>query len=485
MPSRAPDSASRRPRARLSARKGRTAAPGSSVTAPRACTFSHKPGTRMEDMPAHSTRRGVRAGAGGHHAREQGAPRHRRIAGRRPGRGTGRHRARYRRLHRWPLPHRGGRAGAAPGGPVRSATGLLRALAAVAPHRAGPGRRRDPRRHPGQRRRPGRDGPPLPPRRRRPALPVRPDRRPADRRTALLGRPRADVARRPAAPDLATRTRPHHLQRPPHGPTPRRRRPATGPARRAAHRPRGRHPPPRADRSGRRRLPRTSPRGRSGPRPGGPRHPRHHHRGPPARPRRRPAPRHPALAVPALARRPRLRGPLPHGPRQPHPRVLHRAPPTGPAADLPALPRHQRHQRPCPAERGTNRGPATHRRTTTRRGAYGTPLPTGAPGRRAHRVRDRARPRRTDHPPDPARLRSPGPRAVRSRRRTAEDHRPPRLPGRRHGAARRPVPGHRPHPAGQVLASGAPAFFADPAELAAGYPEAPQISGKQAWAFLP
>ncbi|MFF5370260.1 SpoIIE family protein phosphatase [Streptomyces sp. NPDC013187] len=40
-------------------------------------------------------------------------------------------------------------------------------------------------------------------------------------------------------------------------------------------------------------------------------------------------------------------------------------------------------------------------------------------------------------------------------------------------------------PAGQVLASGTPAFFADPGELAAGYPSAPQISGKQAWAFLP
>ncbi|GGY41421.1 SpoIIE family protein phosphatase [Streptomyces djakartensis] len=40
-------------------------------------------------------------------------------------------------------------------------------------------------------------------------------------------------------------------------------------------------------------------------------------------------------------------------------------------------------------------------------------------------------------------------------------------------------------PAGQVLASGSPAFFADPAELAATYPRAPQISGKQAWAFLP
>ncbi|MBX9360374.1 SpoIIE family protein phosphatase [Streptomyces sp. WAC04114] len=40
-------------------------------------------------------------------------------------------------------------------------------------------------------------------------------------------------------------------------------------------------------------------------------------------------------------------------------------------------------------------------------------------------------------------------------------------------------------PAGQVLAGGTPAFFADPAELAARYPDAPQISGKQAWAFLP
>ncbi|MEV3972985.1 SpoIIE family protein phosphatase [Streptomyces sp. NPDC050698] len=40
-------------------------------------------------------------------------------------------------------------------------------------------------------------------------------------------------------------------------------------------------------------------------------------------------------------------------------------------------------------------------------------------------------------------------------------------------------------PAGQVLADGTPAFFAHPAELAASYPGAPQISGKQAWAFLP
>lgn len=40
-------------------------------------------------------------------------------------------------------------------------------------------------------------------------------------------------------------------------------------------------------------------------------------------------------------------------------------------------------------------------------------------------------------------------------------------------------------PAGQVLASGAPAFLSSPAELAAGYPRAPRISGKQAWAFLP
>ncbi|MFH8662922.1 SpoIIE family protein phosphatase [Streptomyces afghaniensis] len=40
-------------------------------------------------------------------------------------------------------------------------------------------------------------------------------------------------------------------------------------------------------------------------------------------------------------------------------------------------------------------------------------------------------------------------------------------------------------PAGQVLASGAPAFFADPAEMAGTYPRAPRISGKQAWAFLP
>ncbi|MGW3129555.1 SpoIIE family protein phosphatase [Streptomyces sp. NPDC001076] len=40
-------------------------------------------------------------------------------------------------------------------------------------------------------------------------------------------------------------------------------------------------------------------------------------------------------------------------------------------------------------------------------------------------------------------------------------------------------------PAGQVLASGVPAFFGSPAELAHSYPRAPRISGKQAWAFLP
>ncbi|MFG2133599.1 SpoIIE family protein phosphatase [Streptomyces sp. NPDC048751] len=40
-------------------------------------------------------------------------------------------------------------------------------------------------------------------------------------------------------------------------------------------------------------------------------------------------------------------------------------------------------------------------------------------------------------------------------------------------------------PAGQVLASGVPAFFAHPAEMAGDYPTAPRISGKQAWAFLP
>ncbi|UUS35036.1 SpoIIE family protein phosphatase [Streptomyces changanensis] len=40
-------------------------------------------------------------------------------------------------------------------------------------------------------------------------------------------------------------------------------------------------------------------------------------------------------------------------------------------------------------------------------------------------------------------------------------------------------------PAGDVLATGVPSFFADPAEMARGYPRAPKISGKQAWAFLP
>ncbi|MDN0199870.1 SpoIIE family protein phosphatase [Streptomyces sp. S.PNR 29] len=40
-------------------------------------------------------------------------------------------------------------------------------------------------------------------------------------------------------------------------------------------------------------------------------------------------------------------------------------------------------------------------------------------------------------------------------------------------------------PAGPVLAGGVPAFFASPGELTASHPKAPQISGKQAWAFLP
>ncbi|MGW5659870.1 SpoIIE family protein phosphatase [Streptomyces sp. NPDC003758] len=40
-------------------------------------------------------------------------------------------------------------------------------------------------------------------------------------------------------------------------------------------------------------------------------------------------------------------------------------------------------------------------------------------------------------------------------------------------------------PAGQVLATGTPAFFASPPELSRSYPDAPLLSGKQAWAFLP
>ncbi|MGW5640314.1 SpoIIE family protein phosphatase, partial [Streptomyces sp. NPDC003832] len=40
-------------------------------------------------------------------------------------------------------------------------------------------------------------------------------------------------------------------------------------------------------------------------------------------------------------------------------------------------------------------------------------------------------------------------------------------------------------PAGQALASGIPAFFATPEDMRRTYPEAPQVSGKKAWAFLP
>ncbi|MFF4208583.1 SpoIIE family protein phosphatase [Streptomyces sp. NPDC001796] len=40
-------------------------------------------------------------------------------------------------------------------------------------------------------------------------------------------------------------------------------------------------------------------------------------------------------------------------------------------------------------------------------------------------------------------------------------------------------------PAGHILATGTPGFFASPSELAGNHPEAPLMSGKQAWAFLP
>jgi serine phosphatase RsbU (regulator of sigma subunit) len=40
-------------------------------------------------------------------------------------------------------------------------------------------------------------------------------------------------------------------------------------------------------------------------------------------------------------------------------------------------------------------------------------------------------------------------------------------------------------PAGRALSSGIPGFFSDPEEMRRIYPEAPRISGKQAWAFLP
>ncbi|WP_411075937.1 SpoIIE family protein phosphatase [Streptomyces sp. cmx-4-7] len=40
-------------------------------------------------------------------------------------------------------------------------------------------------------------------------------------------------------------------------------------------------------------------------------------------------------------------------------------------------------------------------------------------------------------------------------------------------------------PVGHVLRSGVPAFYADPAEMTRAHPQAPALSGKQAWAFLP
>ncbi|MFF3911775.1 GAF domain-containing protein [Streptomyces sp. NPDC001848] len=40
-------------------------------------------------------------------------------------------------------------------------------------------------------------------------------------------------------------------------------------------------------------------------------------------------------------------------------------------------------------------------------------------------------------------------------------------------------------PAGHILATGTPGFFASPSEMARSHPEAPLVSGKQAWAFLP
>ncbi|WP_308114499.1 SpoIIE family protein phosphatase [Streptomyces sp. ISL-12] len=40
-------------------------------------------------------------------------------------------------------------------------------------------------------------------------------------------------------------------------------------------------------------------------------------------------------------------------------------------------------------------------------------------------------------------------------------------------------------PAGRTLSTGVPLFFSAPEELRRGYPDAPVVSGKQAWAFLP
>ncbi|MEU1892783.1 SpoIIE family protein phosphatase [Streptomyces pristinaespiralis] len=40
-------------------------------------------------------------------------------------------------------------------------------------------------------------------------------------------------------------------------------------------------------------------------------------------------------------------------------------------------------------------------------------------------------------------------------------------------------------PAGRTLTTGIPSFFSDPEEMRRIYPEAPMVSGKQAWAFLP
>ncbi len=40
-------------------------------------------------------------------------------------------------------------------------------------------------------------------------------------------------------------------------------------------------------------------------------------------------------------------------------------------------------------------------------------------------------------------------------------------------------------PLGRILAGGTPAFYNDPEEITKSYPQAPALSGKQAWAFLP
>lgn len=113
------------------------------------------------------------------------------------------------------------------------------------------------------------------------------------------------------------------------------------------------------------------------------------------------------------------------------------------------------------------------------------PVSADAPVRGPHRGCGRPRCRRPGVRPGPARLRRPGPGAVRGRGRTIEDHRPPGLPARSHRTPRRPAPGHQHHArrAGSRQRRALP--LRRPGRDGPQLPAGTTARRQQAWAFLP